>query len=163
MAPHLAKKFGSLNVSEMPTQGFAKGNYFGLSGKAPFKRLVYPVPEPGGLGVHLTLDLNGRAWFGPDVESVSEINYSVNPDRKESFIREISKYWRNFDSNRLAPDYVGIRAKVDSNSGLSDFIISSPDHNGIQGLVNLFGIESPSLNSSLAIAEKIAEIFNLDN
>jgi len=163
LAPHLAKNFGCLNVPEMPAQGFAKGNYFSLSGKAPFKRLVYPVPEPGGLGVHLTLDLNGRARFGPDVEWVSEINYNVNADKKESFIREISKYWCNFDPNRLAPDYAGIRAKVDSNSGSSDFIISSQEHSGVPGLVNLFGIESPGLTSSLAIAEKLAEMFNLDN
>jgi L-2-hydroxyglutarate oxidase LhgO len=147
----------------MSVQGFATANYFSLSGKAPFKRLGYPVTESGGLGVHLRLDLNGRARFGPDVEWVSKTNDSVNPDRKESFIREISKFWCNFDQNRLAADYASIRAKVNSISGSSAFIISASDHNGIKGLVNLFGIESPGLTSSLAIAEKIAEIFNLDN
>lgn len=158
LAPSLARNLGSASVPEMPSQGFAKGNYFSLSGKAPFKRLIYPVPEPGGLGVHLTLDMNGRARFGPDVEWVTQLNYSVDPDRKDSFSREISKYWRNFDPSRLAPDYAGIRAKINSGIGFSDFIISAPKDNGIQGLVNLFGIESPGLTSSLAIAEEVAEI-----
>ena len=163
VAPLLARKFGCKNVPEMPSQGFAKGNYFKLSGKAPFKRLVYPIPEQGGLGVHLTLDLKGKARFGPDVDWVTQLNYSVDPNRKKLFEREIIKYWPNFDPNRLEPDYAGIRAKIKSDSGFSDFIISSPKDGGIKGLVNLFGIESPGLTSSLAIAEEVAKIFNLDN
>ena len=107
--------------------------------------------------------MNGRARFGPDVDWVAQINYSVDPNRKKLFEREIIKYWPNFDSNRLVPDYAGIRAKIKSNSGFSDFIISSPKDSGIKGLVNLFGIESPGLTSSLAIAEEVAKILNLDN
>ena len=105
--------------------------------------------------------MNGRARFGPDVEWVTGLNYRVDPDRKERFEREIIKYWPNFDPNRLEPDYAGIRAKVNSDSGFSDFIISSPKDNGVKGLVSLFGIESPGLTASLAIAEEVAKIFNI--
>jgi len=161
-APCLAKKLGCQNVPELPEKGFAKGNYFSLTGKAPFQRLVYPVPEPGGLGVHLTLSLDGRARFGPDVEWVPEINYTVNSDRKSAFSREIRKYWRNFDADRLAPDYAGIRAKVSFGTATPDFMISSPKDNGVPGLVNLYGIESPGLTSSLAIAEAVAEKLNIN-
>ena len=158
----LAKKLGCQNVPELPAKGFAKGNYFSLTGKTPFQRLVYPVPEPGGLGVHLTLSLDGQARFGPDVEWIPEINYTVNSDRKNAFSKEIKKYWRNFDADRLTPDYAGIRAKVASGAATPDFMISSPSDNGVPGLINLFGIESPGLTSSLAIAELVAKKLNIN-
>ncbi|MDC0244867.1 NAD(P)/FAD-dependent oxidoreductase [Pseudomonadota bacterium] len=158
----LAKNLGCRNVPELPAKGFAKGNYFSLTGKPPFQRLIYPVPEPGGLGVHLTLSLDNQARFGPDVEWVPEINYKVNSDRKNAFSKEIMKYWRNFDAERLTPDYAGIRAKVASGAESPDFMISSPRDNGVPGLVNLFGIESPGLTSSLAIAEVVARKLNIN-
>ncbi len=161
-APSLAKKFGCQNVPKLPAKGFAKGNYFSLTGKAPFKRLIYPVPEPGGLGVHLTLSLDGQARFGPDVEWIPEVNYIVDSNRKIAFSKEIKKYWRNFDSDRLTPDYAGIRAKVTDQPETSDFVISSAEDNGVPGLINLFGIESPGLTSSLAIAEEVAKKLNIN-
>ena len=124
---------------------------------------MYPVPEPGGLGVHLTLSLDGRARFGPDVEWVSNVNYDVDPNRKKVFGQAIRKYWRNFDPERLHPDYAGIRSKVGAGSAASDFIISSPEHNGIPGLINLLGIESPGLTASLAIADAVFEKLNINS
>ena len=161
-APCVANSLGCTNVPALPAKGFAKGNYFTLTGKAPFQRLIYPVPENGGLGVHLTLSLNGQARFGPDLEWIPEINYKVDSKRKNAFVREIKKYWRNFDPDRLKPDYAGIRAKLTSETDTSDFIISSPKDNGVPGLVNLFGIESPGLTSSLAIAEVVAKQLNIN-
>ena len=158
----LAKRLGCQNVPELPAKGFAKGNYFSLTGKPPFQRLIYPVPEPGGWGVHLTLSLDGQARFGPDVEWIPEINYTVNSGRKNAFGKEIKKYWRNFDADRLIPDYAGIRAKVTSGAATPDFMISSSRDNGVPGLVNLFGIESPGLTSSLAIAEVVAKKLNIN-
>ena len=157
MAPTLAKEFGCKNIPELSKKGFCKGNYFSFSGKSPFKRLIYPVPNQGGLGIHLTLDLNGRAKFGPDVEWVDEVSYIVDNGRKKNFIKEIKHYWPNIDAEKLSPDYAGFRAKLDTNDNFSDFVISSEDQNGIKGLVNLFGIESPGLTSSLAIAEEVVK------
>lgn len=161
-APLLAKKLGCQNVPKLPIKGFAKGNYFSLTGKAPFNKLVYPVPDPGGLGVHLTLSMDGQARFGPDVEWIPEINYKVDLNRKKIFSKEISKYWSNYNPDRLTPDYAGIRAKVSTGASTSDFIISSSKDNGIPGLINLFGIESPGLTSSLAIAEEVARKLNIN-
>ena len=146
----------------MPIKGFAKGNYFSLTGKSPFNKLVYPVPDPGELGVHLTLSMDGQARFGPDVEWIPEINYKVDLNRKNVFSKEISKYWSNYNPDRLTPDYAGIRAKVSTGASTSDFIISSSKDNGIPGLINLFGIESPGLTSSLAIAEEVARKLNIN-
>lgn len=161
MAPVLAKKFGCKNIPSLPKKGFCKGNYFGYSGKAPFKRLIYPVPDKGGLGIHLTLDLNGRAKFGPDVEWVDEVNYFIDNNRKESFIREIKYYWPDINPEKLLPDYAGFRAKLETHGNFSDFVISSEEQNGIKGLVNLFGIESPGLTSSLAIAKEVVSRLNI--
>ena len=161
-APLLAKKLGCQNVPKLPIKGFAKGNYFSLTGKSPFNKLVYPVPDPGGLGVHLTLSMDGQARFGPDVEWIPEINYKVDLNRKNVFSKEISKYWSNYNPDRLTPDYAGIRAKVSTGASTSDFIISSSKDNGIPGLINLFGIESPGLTSSLAIAEEVARKLNIN-
>ncbi|MBV6273990.1 NAD(P)/FAD-dependent oxidoreductase [Alcaligenaceae bacterium CGII-47] len=140
----------------IPEYRYAKGNYYSLSTTAPFSRLIYPVPEPGGLGVHLTLDLGGRARFGPDVEWVDTIDYSVDPARADAFYESIRRYWPELPDAALHPDYAGIRPKL---IGLSDhdadFVIQGEDEHGVAGLVNLYGIESPGLTAALAIAEDV--------
>ena len=152
-----ATRIEGFPVEHIPTPWLARGNYFQLSGKAPFSRLVYPLPEPGGLGVHLTLDLAGQARFGPDVEWVDSIDYSVDPSRADGFYAEIRKYWPALEDGALAPAYAGIRPKISGpNDPAADFLIQGPHHHGIAGLVNLFGIESPGLTASLAIARRVA-------
>lgn len=135
----------------------SKGNYFSLSAKAPFSRLVYPVPEEGGLGVHLTLDMAGRARFGPDVEPIEHEDYSVDQMRAQRFYAAIRQYWPALPDNTLLPDYSGIRPQVSINGQLyPDFLVHGPDEHGMPGLVNLLGIESPGLTASLAIADDVA-------
>jgi L-2-hydroxyglutarate oxidase LhgO len=141
-------------IPPQPTQ-FAKGNYFILSGKSPFNHLIYPVPVPGGLGTHSTLDLGGQTKFGPDVEWVNELNYEVDPSRAGLFYASIRRFWPGLPDGALMPGYVGIRPKlrgVEAGKYADDFLIEGPDAHGIPGLVNLFGIESPGLTSCLAIA-----------
>jgi L-2-hydroxyglutarate oxidase LhgO len=137
-------------VAGVPELKFAKGNYFGLSGKSPFSRLVYPVPEPGGLGVHLTLDLAGRARFGPDVEWIDRPDYAVNAHRALPFYAAIRRYWPALPDGALYPDYAGVRVKV---VGIepNDFVIETSN----APLINLFGFESPGLTASLAIAREV--------
>jgi len=134
-----------------------KGNYFSLAARSPFSRLVYPVPEQAGLGVHLTIDLAGRARFGPDVEPVEREDYAVDPARAESFYTAIRRYWPGLPDNSLLPDYSGIRPRVILDGQLyPDFCIQGPADHGLPGLINLLGIESPGLTASLAIAEEVA-------
>ena len=141
-----------------PTQ-FAKGNYFRLAGRAPFSHLIYPVPEPGGLGVHLTLDLGGQARFGPDVEWIDEIDYEVDPQRGAKFYAAVRDYWPGLADGALEPDYSGIRPKlVGPGEPNADFEIWGPDKHGVPGLVGLLGIESPGLTASLAIAEHVKSL-----
>jgi L-2-hydroxyglutarate oxidase LhgO len=145
----------------IPKAYFAKGNYFSLVGKSPFKHLIYPVPEPGGLGVHLTLDMAGQAKFGPDVEwldidAEEQINYAVDPKRGERFYAAIRQYWPGLKDGTLQADYSGVRAKIVSkDQPAGDFRIDGPEEHGIEGLYNLFGFESPALTSSLAIARYV--------
>jgi len=134
-----------------------KGNYFSLAAPSPFSRLVYPVPEEAGLGVHLTIDLAGRARFGPDVEPVDTENYVVDPCRAERFYAAIRRYWPALPDESLLPDYSGIRPRVQVNGDLyPDFLIQGPLQHGLPGLVNLLSIESPGLTASLAIADEVA-------
>jgi L-2-hydroxyglutarate oxidase LhgO len=157
-AVDFAKSFKNLPSQCVPTAYFAKGCYFALSGKAPFSRLVYPVPEPGGLGVHLTLDLAGQARFGPDVEWIDQIDYAVNAERGKRFYAEIRKYWPGLADGALQPAYAGVRPKISGpNAPAADFAIQGPETHGVPGLVNLFGIESPGLTSCLAIADMVRE------
>jgi L-2-hydroxyglutarate oxidase LhgO len=143
----------------LPTLRYAKGNYFSVAGRAPFSHLVYPVPEPGGLGVHLTLDLSGTARFGPDVEWIDALDYRVDPARGERFYAAIRKYWPGLADGSLQAAYSGIRPKLSGpGDANSDFVIQHAATHGIDGLVNLFGIESPGLTSSLAIAEHVTRI-----
>eukprot|EP00210_Caulerpa_lentillifera_P003697 g3530.t1 len=143
----------------LPRKHFARGCYFSMRGKVPFTRLIYPIPEPQALGIHLTLDLQGKAKFGPDLEWVDQVDYTVDPERSKEFYKSIRKYYPALPDDCLIPDYAGIRPK---NSGpgepASDFLIQTHQSHVILGLVNLFGIESPGLTASLAIAEYITEI-----
>lgn len=152
----LASIWAGLPAEHRPQQWFARGVYFSYSGWNPFKTLIYPVPEPGGLGVHLTLDLAGQARFGPDVEWIDREDYTVDPDRLEIFAKGIRQWWPGLDPSRLQPAYAGIRPKLTGpDGGFVDFRIDGPQDHGVPGMVNLFGIESPGLTSCLAIAERI--------
>ena len=156
-APVIARAIDGMPADRIPTAYYAKGNYFSCSTRAPFSRLIYPVPEPGGLGVHLTIDLGGQAKFGPDVEWVDEIDYAVDPARAERFYPAIRRYWPALPDGALTPSYSGIRPKIVPPAvARQDFLIQGPQDHGVTGLINLFGIESPGLTSSLAIADDVA-------
>ncbi len=153
----LAWSLAGLRTEALPPlpRQFAKGNYYSLSGAAPFSRLVYPVPSHGGLGVHLTLDLAGQARFGPDVEWIDTENYDVDPHRADSFYAEVRKYWPQLPEGALQPAYAGIRPKLHGPGETPpDFLIQREDDHGVPGLVNLLGIESPGLTACLALAEE---------
>jgi L-2-hydroxyglutarate oxidase LhgO len=146
-----------LALRHIPPRHLAKGSYFTLGRRSPFSRLIYPVPVPGGLGTHLTLDLAGAARFGPDVEWVDEIDYAVDPSRGLSFYAAIRSYWPGLADGDLVPGYAGIRPKIAGpGDPPQDFVISTPAEHGIDGLINLFGIESPGLTASLALADRVA-------
>jgi L-2-hydroxyglutarate oxidase LhgO len=143
----------------IPKPYYAKGNYFYLKQKCPFQRLIYPLPVKGALGVHLTLDINGLARFGPDIEWVDTIDYTVNEARVDLFYASIRRFWPDLKDESLYPGYVGVRPKIVPPSvGKQDFMIQSSYEHGINNLINLFGIESPGLTSSLAIAKYISNI-----
>lgn len=145
-----------LDKTTIPAAYLAKGNYFTLGRKSPFTHLVYPLPEPGGLGVHLTLDLAGQARFGPDVEWIDEEDYVVNPERGQSFYAAIRRYWPDLCDGDLLPGYAGIRPKITPRGAPNaDFVIKDENDHGIAGLINLFGIESPGLTSSLSLAAEV--------
>ncbi len=161
-APAVARSIDGMPIDLIPRAYLAKGNYFSCSARAPFSRLIYPVPEPGGLGVHLTLDMAGQARFGPDVEWVDTIDYAVDPARSERFYPAIRRYWPTLPDGALMPSYSGIRPKIVPPAVASqDFLIQGPKDHGVEGLINLFGIESPGLTSSLAIANYVGELAGL--
>lgn len=159
-APQVARQFGGTNTSLLPQSYYAKGNYFSLSGRSPFTRLIYPVPEAAGLGVHLTLDMAGQAKFGPDVEWVdSPDNLTVDAHRGDGFYAEVRKYWPGLQDGALLPAYAGIRPKINApHETAADFCIMGPGQHGVPGLVHLMGIESPGLTSSLAIADEVVQL-----
>lgn len=159
-APRLAALIEGLDRTGIPTPYFAKGNYYSLSGKAPFSRLIYPVPEAGGLGVHLTLDLGGQTRFGPDVEwldtPAGDIDYTVDPRRADRFYRDIRAYWPGLPDAALQPAYAGVRPKISGpGSAAADFLFSS---HGSPHYLGLYGIESPGLTASLAIGAHAASL-----
>jgi L-2-hydroxyglutarate oxidase LhgO len=157
-APSVAKSIEGYPSHLAPRELYAKGNYYSLTRRSPFSRLVYPVPEPGGLGVHVTLDLGGQARFGPDVEWVERIDYDVDPRRADKFYAAIRRYWPGLPDGALAPGYAGIRPKTSGpGEPASDFEIQSPAKHGVRGLVQLYGIESPGLTASLALARQVRE------
>ena len=157
-AQELARRIEGIPAASIPPSVYAKGSYYVLQGKAPFRHLIYPIPIPGGLGVHLTLDLAGRARFGPDVEWVDQLDYNVDPARAERFYTAIRSYWPDLPDRALVPGYAGIRPQLRRPGGPAvDFLIQGPQAHGVPGLVNLYGIESPGLTASLAIAEHVAQ------
>jgi L-2-hydroxyglutarate oxidase LhgO len=158
-APAVARNIDGMPIELIPPAYLAKGNYFSCSARAPFSHLIYPVPEPGGLGVHLTLDMAGQARFGPDVEWVEKVDYAVDPARAERFYPAIRRYWPTLPDGALMPSYSGIRPKIVPPAvATQDFLIQGPREHGVDGLINLFGIESPGLTSSLAIADYVGEL-----
>ncbi len=158
-APAVARRIEGLAAETVPTGYLCKGSYYSLQGRAPFSRLIYPVPEKAGLGVHLTLDLGGQARFGPDTEWVDSEEYDVDIGRADGFYAAIRRYWPALTDGALSPGYAGIRPKISApDAANADFRISGPAEHGLGGLVNLFGIESPGLTSSLAIGRHVASI-----
>jgi L-2-hydroxyglutarate oxidase LhgO len=156
-AQSLARRIDGYPVDKVPRLVLAKGNYFGFAGRPVFSRLVYPTPVDGGLGVHVTLDLAGRMRFGPDVEWIAAENYSIDASRAASFYARIRTYWPGLPDDSLVPDYCGIRPKLTGpGEPAADFMIAGPAAHGMPRLVNLFGIESPGLTSSLSLAEDVA-------
>jgi L-2-hydroxyglutarate oxidase LhgO len=160
-AQQVARAIDALPAQAVPPQYISKGNYFLLQGRSPFGRLIYPIPEQGGLGIHVTHDLGGRARFGPDVEWIDRFDYAVDPARAPAFYESIRRYWPGLPDGALLPGYAGIRPKiVGPGEKAADFRIDGPERHGIEGLVNLFGIESPGLTSSLAIAERVRALLD---
>lgn len=161
-ACELARNIRGLDPSHVPREHFAKGNYFSLVGRAPFSRLIYPIPGPASLGTHYTLDLGGQGRFGPDIEwldidKAGQIDYAVDAARGDSFYESVRKYWPGLKDGALMPSYSGVRPKIHGPAeAMPDFLIQGPDTHGLAGLVNLFGIESPGLTSSMAIAERVS-------
>ena len=157
-AVNVARAIDGLPADRVPGAWYAKGSYFTLSGRPPFSHLIYPVPVPGGLGTHLTLDLAGQARFGPDVEWVEQLDYDVDPARAALFYAAIRRYWPDLADGALEPGYAGIRPKiVPPEVAVQDFVVQGPADHGVPGLVNLFGIESPGLTASLALADHVLE------
>jgi len=149
-------------AERVPPLFLGKGSYFAFAGRPVFSRLIYPVPIPGGLGVHVTLDMAGRMRFGPDVEWVDAENYDVDPTRAAVFYARIRDYWPELPDNGLVPDYCGIRPKLTGpKEPAVDFMIDGPSQHGLPGLVHLFGIESPGLTSALSLAEEVNEALSL--
>ena len=158
-APSVARLIEGFPPDRIPPELYAKGNYYSLAGRPPFSRLIYPVPEPGGLGVHLTLDLAGQARFGPDVEWVERIGYDVDPRRAEGFYAAIRRYWPALPDGALSPGYAGIRPKISGpREPAADFVLQGAEDHGMPGLVNLFGIESPGLTASLTLADDVGAL-----
>jgi L-2-hydroxyglutarate oxidase LhgO len=155
-APAVARTIEPLARGALPQARYAKGHYYGLAGPSPFRHLVYPVAEAGGLGIHVTLDLGGRARFGPDVQWIDTVDYAFDEGRRGRFADAIRRYYPALDERRLQPDYTGIRPKIAGpGEPAADFRIDGPEAHGIAGLVNLMGIESPGLTASLAIGDHV--------
>jgi len=154
-----ARSIIGMPADKIPPLHLAKGNYFALTTQSPFTRMIYPIPTPGGLGVHLTLDLAGQARFGPDVEWVEKIDYKVDVGRADGFYAAIRAYWPDLPDSSLQPAFSGIRPKIARPGGSeTEFLVQSEKEHGVPGLINLFGIESPGLTASLAIAEWITRL-----
>ena len=163
-APDVARRIGGVPPGTIPQAHLCKGSYYSLQGRAPFRRLIYPVPEAAGLGVHLTLDLGGQARFGPDVQWVDREEYDVDISRADGFYAAIRRYWPALPDGALQPGYAGIRPKISGpGEPAADFVVSGPAQHGVGGLVHLFGIESPGLTASLAIAEHVEGLVNRRN
>jgi L-2-hydroxyglutarate oxidase LhgO len=162
-APAFAHSIDGVPPETIPPAYFCRGVYFTLAGRTPFRRLIYPVPVPGGLGVHITLDLAGQARFGPDVEWIPEVDYSVDPRRGDAFYAAVRRYWPGLKDHALQPGYAGIRPKISGPAEpAADFLMQGPEAHGIPRLVNLYGIESPGLTASLPLADEVLRQAELD-
>jgi L-2-hydroxyglutarate oxidase LhgO len=160
-APPLARAIAGIPADKVPRNFFRRGVYFSVTGR-PFKRLIYPMHGPGGMDIHAVIDLAGNVRFGPDVEWVDRLDYSVDPKRAEAFYRSVRTFWPALPDGALSPAYAGIRPKITGpDETPADFLIQGPRDHGIPHLVNLFGIESPGLTSSLAIGEYVAKLLGL--
>jgi L-2-hydroxyglutarate oxidase LhgO len=160
-ATQLASRIEGLDATHIPQMHLAKGHYFDYNGKSPFKHLIYPVPVDGGLGVHVTLDLAGRMKFGPDVEWVKEIHYETSAERATSFYPSIRRYWPTLPDNSLQPAYTGMRPKLSGpGEAVADFYIQDANTHQVPGLICLYGIESPGLTASLALAEEVVSLLD---
>jgi L-2-hydroxyglutarate oxidase LhgO len=158
-APDFASAIQGMPAAAIPRAWYAKAHYFSLQGRSPFRRLVYPVAEKAGLGIHVTLDTAGAARFGPDVSWTDRIDYAFDEARRSSFAQSIRRYYPALDDTRLQPAYTGIRPKISGpDEPAADFRIDGESIHGVAGLVNLFGIESPGLTASLAIAERVSAL-----
>lgn len=156
-APKVAQHIDAYPQERVPATYLARGNFFTCRGGAPFSHLIYPLPGPIGLGVHLTLDLDGQAKFGPDVEMVEHISYDVKPERAEGFYDSIRAFWPGLKQDSLMPAYSGIRAKIGKPGDPQDWVIETPSAHGLGGLINLFGIETPGMTCCLALGRYVAE------
>lgn len=160
-AQTVAARIDGYPADRIPARHLGKGVYFRLTGPAPFDRLIYPPPIAGALGTHYRRDLGGQGVFGPDLAYVETEDYSVDPAKRDEFVRYIRRFWPDVEADRLAPDYVGIRPKLHGpGEPQPDFQLHGRDTHGLDGLAALFGIESPGLTSSLAIGEAVAELLN---
>jgi L-2-hydroxyglutarate oxidase LhgO len=160
-APDVARTIDPLLRQDLPQARYAKGHYYSLSGRSPFRRLVYPIAEAAGLGIHVTLDLGGRAKFGPDVQWVDSVDYAFDDARRGRFAEAIRRYYPGLDESRLQPDYTGIRPKISGpGEPPADFRIDGPGVHGIAGLVNLMGIESPGLTAAMSIADHVRALLD---
>lgn len=160
-AQRLASSISGFPPEMVPERHLCRGNYFVLPGKNPFRHLIYPVPDPSGagLGVHATIDVGGQVKFGPDVEYIDEVSYEVSDERLATSYDAIRRYFPGLQDNSLVPGYAGIRPKLQgAGENSKDFLVQGPATHGVAGLVNLFGIESPGLTSSMAIAETVVAI-----
>ena len=156
-SPAVARSLRGLDAIFVPVPYFARGHYFTVSGRSPFQRLIYPMPGPDGLGIHVALDLQGNLRFGPDVTWVDSVDYAFDESRADAFYRAIRRYYPGLADGALAPGFVGVRPKLGpEGSGFVDFVLQGQDVHGVRGLLNLFGIDSPGLTSCLAIAEEVA-------
>jgi L-2-hydroxyglutarate oxidase LhgO len=160
-APTLARAIAGIPANTIPPEFLCKGSYFTLAGRAPFSHLIYPVPQHAGLGVHLTLDMGGQAKFGPDTQWIEHEDYTLDANRADVFYDAVRSYWPGLPDGALMPGYTGIRPKISGpNDPAADFVIAGPATHGIPGLVNQFGIESPGLTASLAIAAATSAALN---
>lgn len=158
-AQSIARTIRGIPDASIPPTYYCKGNYYTLSGRPPFTRPIYPVPEKAGLGVHVTVDLGGQVRFGPDVEWVDRIDYDVDPARADKFYAAVRKYYPDLADGAIQPGYSGIRPKIQApGEPAKDFVVQGPEDHGIDGLINLYGIESPGLTSSLAIADFVVNM-----
>jgi L-2-hydroxyglutarate oxidase LhgO len=159
---NVAENINDLAKPHIPTLHYCRGHYFSYQGKSPFTQLIYPVPEAHGLGIHASLDIGGQLKFGPDTQYINDIDYEVSDDLKAKFVAAIQRYYPSLDTERLQPAYSGIRPKLEGpKDGFKDFIIQNEKVHGLKGLINLFGIDSPGLTSSLAIADYVSESLSI--